>query len=263
MSEETIEAETPVKHWIAIGKKYKKEGSVAVPNEDQDIPIMECARSVSMDKDKQAYGQPIDAKWGIHLIKNLFNQLHESNILQYLFADEFLKVKEVKQENLAVTEGDGADKQGEGMDKEKEELLQWLIRLLWHSKAITIDKNILLKALSQPLCEGLRFYLCLTPPLNGKGPQGETIHGLPKGTFSLVTIGVDKKGHDLHYTFDPTIIKSDADIPEVATTSLVGEYGHPPGSGTSPVTTDTVTADSPYVLWNYALAQFKAEILDV
>lgn len=87
-----------------------------------------------------------------------------------------------------------------------------LRQLIEGSFAITLDKSVLLKTISQPKCEGIRFYLCLK-----KGDKGEDL-------LSLVTVGVDEKGIDLLYEY--TEGTSVADIP---TRSLVAEYGYPPG----------------------------------
>jgi hypothetical protein len=51
-------------------------------------------------------------------------------------------------------------------------------KMMEGSFAITFDKNVLLKTISQPKCEGIRFYLCVK-----KGPGD-------KDVLSLVTVGV-------------------------------------------------------------------------
>jgi len=87
-----------------------------------------------------------------------------------------------------------------------------LRQLIEGSFAITLDKSVLLKTISQPKCEGIRFYLCVK-----KSEKGEDL-------LSLVTVGVDEKGKDLLYEYkEGTLV---ADIP---TRSLLAEYGYPPG----------------------------------
>jgi hypothetical protein len=87
-----------------------------------------------------------------------------------------------------------------------------LRQLIEGSFAITLDKSVLLKTISQPKCEGIRFYLCVK-----KSEKGEDL-------LSLVTVGVDEKGIDLLYEYkEGTLV---ADIP---TRSLLAEYGYPPG----------------------------------
>ncbi len=85
--------------------------------------------------------------------------------------------------------------------------------LLSGSFAITFDKSVLLKTLSQPKCEGIRFYLCLKQ--SEKNPAEQLL--------SLVTVGVDEAGKDLLYEYQPGI-----PIKDIPTRSLIAEYGHPP-----------------------------------
>lgn len=87
-----------------------------------------------------------------------------------------------------------------------------LRQLLEGSFAITLDKNVLLKTISQPKCEGIRFYLCMK-----KGTKGEDL-------LSLVTVGVDENGTDLLYEY-----RAGTAVENIPTRSLVAEYGYPPG----------------------------------
>ena len=86
-----------------------------------------------------------------------------------------------------------------------------LKHLIEGSFAITFDKNVLLKTISQPKCEGVRFYLCLK-----QAEQQEDV-------LSLVTVGVDANGKDLLYEFQPGI-----PVEDIQTRSLIAEYGYPP-----------------------------------
>jgi hypothetical protein len=87
-----------------------------------------------------------------------------------------------------------------------------LKQLLEGSFAITLDKNVLLKTISQPKCEGIRFYLCAKT-----GEKGEPL-------LSLVTVGIDEAGKDLLYEY-----KEGTAVADIPTRSLVAEYGYPPG----------------------------------
>lgn len=87
-----------------------------------------------------------------------------------------------------------------------------LKKLIQGSFAITFDKNMLLKTISQPKCEGVRFYLCLK-----KGEKEEDV-------LSLVTVGVDEAGKDLLYEYT-----EGTRVQDIPTRSLVAEYGFPPG----------------------------------
>jgi hypothetical protein len=105
-----------------------------------------------------------------------------------------------------------------------------LRQMLEGSFAITLDKNVLLKTLSQPKCEGIRFYLCAKT-----GEKGEPL-------LSLVTVGIDEAGKDLLYDYrEGTAV---ADIP---TRSLVAEYGYPPGT-----LAQSGTSLDPFVLFKFS-----------
>jgi hypothetical protein len=104
-----------------------------------------------------------------------------------------------------------------------------LRQLIEGSFAITLDKNILLKTLSQPKCEGVRFYLCIK-----KGEKGEDL-------LSLITVGVDEAGKDLLYEF-----KEGTEVQDIPTRSLVAEYGFPPGRFQASASLD------PFVLFKFS-----------
>ena len=105
-----------------------------------------------------------------------------------------------------------------------------LRQLLQGSFAITFDKNVLLKTISQPKCEGIRFYLCAKT-----GEKGEP-------TLSLVTVGIDEAGKDLLYDY-----KEGTAMADIPTRSLVAEYGYPPGSLTA-----SGTSMDPFVLFKFS-----------
>ena len=126
-----------------------------------------------------------------------------------------------------------------GDDKELKDVLS-------HSSAITIDKNNLLKTISQPGCEGVRFYLC---------KKTVTLTDGSKQTLaSLVTVGVDINGKDLHYNFEKGKLADGLIKADVATTSLVSEYGYPPPPPYN-VAGSSSSFDDKYVLLQYALEQ--------
>ena len=106
-----------------------------------------------------------------------------------------------------------------------------LRKMLQGSFAITLDKNVLLKTISQPRCEGVRFYLCLKQSDN------------KEDLLSLVTVGVDEAGKDLLYEY-----KDGVPVAEVPTRSLVAEYGHPPYL----MSQANSAALDPFVLFKYS-----------
>ena len=104
-------------------------------------------------------------------------------------------------------------------------------KMMEGSFAITFDKNVLLKTISQPKCEGIRFYLCVK-----KGPGD-------KDVLSLVTVGVDTDGSDLLYEYE-----EDVPVEDIPTRSLVSEYGHPPYRFEEPTASDL----DPFVLFKFS-----------
>lgn len=119
-----------------------------------------------------------------------------------------------------------------------------LVDMLKRSSAITIDKNTLLKTISQPGCEGIRFYPCKKIV--------ELSDGTKQAFISLVTVGVDINGKDLHYNFDKTLLEKGLAGSDLKNTSLVGEYNQPPPYNKA---SSTQTFDEKYVLLQYAMQQ--------
>ena len=165
------------------------------PSPEMDINIMEEARSYSMDDGKLPYGLPVDAPMAVTLIKNLWTEVEERA-------------------------------------KDPNSFTEWMTKLLRASFALGLDKNILLKTLSQPKCEGIRFYLALKTD-EQPGAQG---------TLTVVTVGVDDKGQDLLYENKPG-----TPVQDIQTRSLVAEYGYPPGVTQA----DQPASMDPFVLFNY------------
>jgi hypothetical protein len=174
-----------------------------------DIPVEETAMSVDMEAgstDKKPYGIPVSAKLAIALIADF-------------------------QDLIQPAAGGEADE---------------LKKLLIRSSAITIDKNGLLKTLSQPGCEGIRFYLC---------KKVLTLEDSSKESFaSLVTVGVDANGKDLHYNFIKEKLSSGLVAANISSTSLVSEYSTPPPPRTMVA---AASLDDRLVLLDYALEQVK------
>lgn len=174
-----------------------------------DLTVEETAMSVDMDPasvTKQPYGIPVSAKLAIALMAD--------------FQDMIRPISEQE---------DASDE---------------LKKLLIRSSAITIDKNGLLKTLSQPGCEGIRFYLC---------KKIVTLSDGSKESFaSLVTVGVDADGKDLHYDFVKDRLSDGLLAAAISNTSLVSEYGAPP-----PTTSGVAEEDlaDKLVLLDYALEQ--------
>jgi hypothetical protein len=123
-----------------------------------------------------------------------------------------------------------------------EESKSWLYALLDNSFGITMDKSTILQTLSQPGCEGIRFYLALRD-------SQESNPSLP-GVLTLVTVGVDSEGKDLNLSYNEGISFTN-DIPDIENLSLCSEYPF-----VSPTIADKDNPNSqglaPYVLYQYA-----------
>jgi len=172
-----------------------------------DLVVEETPMSVDMDPaatDQQPYGIPVSAKLAVALMADFQNLIQPTD------------------------------------QAEQDELKALLVR----SSAITIDKNGLLKTLSQPGCEGIRFYLCR---------KVVTLNDGSKEAFaSLVTVGVDAAGKDLHYDFVKDSLSGGLVAADLKSTSLVAEFGTPPPWGS---TIDATSLADKLVLLQYALEQ--------
>ena len=120
-----------------------------------------------------------------------------------------------------------------------------LVDMLKRSSAITIDKNTLLKTISQPGCEGIRFYPCKKTV--------ELADGTKQSFVSLVTVGVDINGKDLHYDFVKGALAKGLAAAGVTNSSLITEYGYPPPPPYNK--NSSVTLDNRWVLLEYAKEQ--------
>ncbi len=185
--------------WNTPGKilDANTSGQLPVPPADPiidgTVPVTETGTSFSFPSasNPTKAGVPVDANLGVYLIKKLFKS----------FAD--------------IINGPASLSENE----------KYLLDLFLHSRAITIDKNSLLKTISQPGCEGIRFYLCAKPNIN-EAP------GEPKQFLSLVTAGIDIDGKDLGYEFkSQTNTEVANDVFKVDTISLLSEFAAPPPAG--------------------------------
>jgi len=218
--------------WKALkGKRFsRRNSSGAVQTKPAEIAVLERAKSVVIppDNDDTApYGVPIDAKLAINLIHDFHAMLSEPVLGSFLDGGEV---------EFDFSEKDSRDQIVEAFQK--------LVEILKRSCAITIDKNVILKTLSQPGCEGLRFYLCK------KSNAGENF-------ISLVTVGVNAQGEDLLYEYSSGSTRSAST--SLRNMSLISEYGHPPGGSTMKGNSiDELYAHEAYVLLRYALDMTRA-----
>jgi len=147
-------------------------------------------------------------------------------------------------------------------------VIKYLDRIIKLNYAMSLDKNMALKVLSQPRCEGLRFYLC------EKKKDGDVLEQVKSESqdvahddmeTSLVVVGFDACGRDLNYRYpnDATYQASNlgAVIPaqigakaikNVKMQSLNVEYVTPPGGGGGIVPNVGEPTTDEFVLLKYA-----------
>lgn len=202
--------------WTAVGKKLSYSNDVL---DNQDIEILEIPSSFEEDETCDTYGIPIDANLAVHLIRKLLLKLQTEKIFSFGITDANANNRKVK----AKIEEEDWEKKYHELRKEYETVVKTLKDLVITSMGMTYDKNIFLKLISQPRCEGVRLYLCLKEV--GEGTE-------KKEFISLVLVGVDSEGKDLHYNYEKLCQLEEGE--NIPTESLTAEYGHPPGTGTPP-----------------------------
>jgi hypothetical protein len=230
--------EIPEARWTALKARFKKADTRG-RYEEKELPIQEYCKCMDMPDDRtkdQPFGIPITPDLAITLISDFFYLLDHPHGKPRLDGElspigkKFFEGRDIQAHDFT--------------DVDIESFIQAvnsLVNVLRRSCAITIEKNVLLKTLSQPGCEGLRFYLC-------KKNVNSTDY------MSLVTVGVDDKGHDLLYKYIKYPPDSPGPIADAVTPhSLVSEYSHPPGSGIIEDTPLGEVYKDHYVLLNYAL----------
>jgi hypothetical protein len=197
--------------WTAKGNELitNTNGTRVNTSRQNDIPINELDRSFTMPGygKAPAAGIPVDANTAIFLIRKFHQRLLS-----------FPRSLYDKNEAIPAVPLNPADIQT---------FREWITNLLIFSKAITLDKNIILKTLSQPGCEGVRFYLCLKDHDSMSESEIEE-SGEHKEIFSLVTVGVDDKGRDIHYKYPEGENQGANSFPNIKNESLTSEYGYPP-----------------------------------
>ena len=165
------------------------------------LPLPSTEVSVKMPGPGKVHsGMPIDASLAVHFIQNFLNNYE---IVFQPHSDDLQSIVNNKDFDSLLT-----------LHKKVKQAHDAVVNITY---GMTLDKDLVLKMISQPKCEGVRFYLCARKLEDGY------MH------LSLVTVGVDENGYDLHYnkpeTLQPQIV---AGVQNVATQSLTGEYFTPP-----------------------------------
>lgn len=246
--------------WIAKGFTFK-EGETPNPVTPGDINVKESGNGLKMDHPgTQEFGTPVSAKVAVSYIRQLWDAV-DGKGLKTLAQDTENALEGVRHYFL-----DFPEKEKLELEKTYAKVVnnakltqQWLVDLLDASAAITMDKNIILKTLSQDECQGMRFYLAMKNISSGEGEPSvkpgfvDPLTGGPLPTkLTLCTVGVSKEGKDLFYDFPEGRLqaKVGSPIPDVLDESLAGEYPFTSGKlCTKPFDDPDLTA---YPLYKYA-----------
>jgi len=192
----------------------------------KEIPIPSDTTCVSSPGGSAPFGMPIDADLAVYFIKNFlmdFKLYCEQDKALYSKTKTVSKPDGTQFEELTFNE-ENLDETKFNLLKEQHKKSRRLIKkLVKITYGVAFDRDIMLKILSQPTCEGLRAYLC-----------GRDING--QMHLSMVMVGVDAQGFDLHYNapdLETTMrkLKSATTLSEstpLITRSLTAEYGSPP-----------------------------------
>ncbi|MFC0515129.1 hypothetical protein ACFFGT_13000 [Mucilaginibacter angelicae] len=134
------------------------------PSSYEDMIIYEQVFCITMPGyDAKPIGRPITANLAVNFIHNLVDACNTA----------------IGPDNIDSLDLDGLK---ERYNAAKDFIVE--LRDMYYG--VTVDKNFILKLLSQPQCEGLRGYLCY------KNEKDES-------HFSMVVVGVDANGYDLNY----------------------------------------------------------------
>ena len=198
--------------WKVQGRKFNSN-TPEKPDDDQELKIPQTKLCVQMPGyEDKPLGRPIDANLAVNLISNF---LHHIKMVYHPTPsntfEEFLNKSENEEFSAFV--------------KNTRDFHRKVLELNY---GMSVDKNMLLKVLSQPGCEGVRYYLCYRPDVE---------------KISLVMVGIDCEGCDLNYTLttDTVTYYKDGEtgtivpprsgaksIENVKMQSLTGEYVTPP-----------------------------------
>jgi phage gp36-like protein len=217
--------------WNIQGKKQ------ANPSILQRIEIKESDQIVGQSRGHDPYGVPIDAPLAVELIRELWKRVHAERVNEIQSDMNNLVRKLLLPDEKSIADI-AAEIQNLGVKAQT-----WLDSLLHCSFALTVDRGLLLKVLSQPGCEGVRFYLCLNK------------HSDNTNQLSIVSVGVDIDGTDLNFEYDPTRHDTTT-VQFMENDSCTLEYAKILKK--DPFDKGTTESDiEPYVLFKYANHEFR------
>lgn len=201
------------RRWTVYGRVFNRPvGSVDPPTIEPEKPltIEEDATTLIIPNSEGPYGEPLSTGVAVHLIRNMYDIVKESN-----------KVIDKIQDKLSPNKKDD-DPLGFFLTPEELETLEFLKKLIRDSMAITFDKSQILRLISQPGCEGIRFYQALRVVNDKK-------------VMTLVAVGLNRHACDLNYATtndDGSFAYKPNDHSDDTCQSLVLDWAHPPGGTT-------------------------------
>lgn len=236
--------------WIVKGKTFRNLGKTN-PEELDDISLSDLDNGLKMPG-RSIFGQPIDAQLAVHYIRKLWTTLDNMKLLS-THTDTSKLIERLQDDAVGLISKDEEKKKefnkimNQILEQSKNQ--QWLIDLLHNSAAITIDKSALLRTLSQPACEGIRFYLCM----KDQKEEGPHMHHDINEILTLLSVGVDKSGYDLNFREQGEKLRVPLEgnkLPDIENSSLCNEY--PCNSGDLNSKSFNSEDLKPYVLFRFA-----------
>jgi hypothetical protein len=174
-----------IREWTIPGKVYNKTG----PATDEPIKFQEDLLTNN--------STPVNAPLAVSLMTQLIGLippeiLYPKNLkpISKQLDEWYRRLVQIRK-NEKPDELESAEKEFQDILNKIKKLEDVTVRLLRNSLAITADKGTLMKALSQPGCEGLRFYQCISG-YSTVDPE----------MLSFVILAVDKDSHDLSHKFN-------------------------------------------------------------
>lgn len=221
------------RRWTVYGRVFNRPvGSVDPPTIEPEKPltIEEDATTLIIPNSEGPYGEPLSTGVAVHLIRNMYDIVKKS--VQII--DSFL---------LNRKEGNAIDVL---LTPDKIATLEFLKKLIRDSMAITFDKSQILRLISQPGCEGIRFYQALRVVNDQK-------------VMTLVAVGLNRNACDLNYATreqDGRVSNSTITCSDHTCNSLLLDWAHPPGGTIDPggKDDDEWTIDPMYALLKLAEA---------
>ncbi|HEY0245601.1 MAG TPA: hypothetical protein VGC01_08570 [Mucilaginibacter sp.] len=192
-----------VKNWAVDALCVNPEDPTGMPVPTCNLQIPVNDRSVIMPGSKIHAGMPVDANLAVKYIRNFLNNFK-------------IRVTEPHTHAKSLASAGKAEELYE-IVKEHKKFHDSLLKMTY---GMTVEKDMALRILSKPKCEGLRFYLC-----------AKQLKPEDDWNMSLIVVGVNEKGVDLHYDLKDTIKPYNSqmtDGEDYNTQSLTGEYVTPP-----------------------------------